>query len=1443
DADAPPLYPTLANLHYEKDKHGLLTEQNLLAFYQNPLYMMSDQFVEKFVQVVDNLTPSGPIFPLLKRLKQLAELMSINEISVNENRKNLTKCLCDCWIVEQHTVESKGRCGENKEAHGMAHFLKTTLRPEKVDELNNLLSSSRTHLLDERLCLETQFRSTALQVQWFVIFINQRFMEENRLSAHSPPNLLENAVNSNGRVLLLGALSDLFFHLRFPVLPKRVTDVLISWVQELVGLIIISCCYSSTRVNVLVSLEVCVLYMCCRCEDAQFVLNHLLRLPSPIVDWAPPLVQTFIQAPSHPKVKLDHCITMLSHLLNPITARDSFLRQIGLSEAEDSTWTILSDDDEEGDFSLITINECDLTSLFEQLPISELYSLAYLSFSNSASEKGDLFAALIAFQLLLMKVLDTGLSTYCSPTYKLFCKQIGNGLRQSVRELCDFWILTRNLLRNGEHDQLQREVDRVVILALQYIVNRPGFGLWQFLVDLPFDCVTDDCRSRCEYVLRSVEKITVSELYDIPLSELVARNRRGGLKERAEAIGPLDSVFLVNTLAAIVSHSHSGPVSFVKEIVEICFCDESSRKSLYKVGGEAVALLLSRKPNIFDQLLIVLDRNMSHMDNYAIDVLTSSDLCECKLSPASLSILGKWLIYKPPDDAANRMARRILSSVYWGMNEAGDQLWLHPSVHEISADTVMKAHSMHCGSSNGMIAKSIRQVSKLASRMADHEQLFNQFCWDILIKLKISSKNAKAPQSDLTAFFIHICQSCLESYSVSTFMDRGVSLMNELVSAGCSTASVVLLARFVEKHYPEVPSIGSQKTFMELFERILHVDQCSYAVQWLTGPSLVSTPIVRLICSSLSYYSKHVHDVGKYLRAWVDLLCVRRPALWNSDSTTLQLLGSIVHIAFMNDTNNFLGIPDIVYSLYQQMLKSWKENSHGILSMFTSDQAPPTLIANSMFEISPWATYLLLLVESKSYPTFYQFLYETLVMKEKLTVEEACKKAASKSSILLTPRRLAVYRWAEFVSASSESTVFPLALQRLALESYCLRTVHGRKYCFARRFLDSSTAKSILGPCKKTLSEVNDPKGLAKAVSGWLFCSYEVTRSGFDFSVFDLDYLLQLILAGETNVWIDFIDNDRLLQEESKDEKLFSGTCHMGPKYQFIHRGSDQLSNKTCRSRAVGFPVLPTHSALPSAPVVEIAALFQTSSIMGLINHSIREIHKLSELYVTGAENVAREDAEFGNLVIKWRISVLQHVPIQLRCGIRCTSPLNTTTQVTSTKVDQTTDALMSQNRGKRDALLNDLHSGVVDKMAVTSASMEHIVRQLLHFCTMHLSTHGQGGQICGRSVFKVITSSLGGVEMLFPAATAAYENTLHMLAHGFIRMQPDEQIPLMMLVLEGFPLCDALVEFKFESLDLFSAFTPECLSSTDLCGAYMRLSEAVRDPERGDRALKLLSK
>ncbi|KAK6037617.1 hypothetical protein COOONC_24878, partial [Cooperia oncophora] len=439
----------------------------------------------------------------------------------------------------------------------------------------------------------------------------------------------------------------------------------------------------------------------------------------------------------------------------------------------------------------------------------------------------------------------------------------------------------------------------------------------------------------------------------------------------------------------------------------------------------------------------------------------------------------------------------------------------------------------------------------------------------------------------------------------------------------------------------------------------------------------------------------------------------------------LQVLGSITHIAFIHDPVNLLGIPEIIYGLYQQMLTSWRENSRGILSMFTAEQAPPPLIASNMYGVSPWATYLLLLVESKSYPVFYQHLYETLVKKDKTTVEQAAKKAASKSSILLPLPRIAVYRWAEFIPICKDSTVFPLAVQRLATESYRLKTVNGRKYSFARRFMDSTAAESVLIPCRKVLTEADDPKGLAKAVNGWLFCSHEVTRKGFDFSVFDLDYLLQLILA---------------------DDKLFSLTCHLGPRDPSQHI-SDHFLNKPRNSRAIGFPVLPAHRSLPPAPVVDMSAIFHVNTIMEMINPLIKHIRTISEDYVVGGENMASEDAKYVDLVTKLHTGVMQQIP------------------VTTTKFNEAADAQMAQSREKRNTILGELHTGVLDRTAIASATMEHIARQLARLSVLCSPSHRGGAQMSGRAMLKTVTSSVTGTEMLFPAASAAYENTLRVLA------------------------------------------------------------------------------
>jgi len=50
----------------------------------------------------------------------------------------------------------------------------------------------------------------------------------------------------------------------------------------------------------------------------------------------------------------------------------------------------------------------------------------------------------------------------------------------------------------------------------------------------------------------------------------------------------------------------------------------------------------------------------------------------------------------------------------------------------------LKAHFVHCKQRNILISKPLNKISRLATKCPDLEQMFDRFCWDILIKLKIS---------------------------------------------------------------------------------------------------------------------------------------------------------------------------------------------------------------------------------------------------------------------------------------------------------------------------------------------------------------------------------------------------------------------------------------------------------------------------------------------------------------------------------------------------------------------------------------------------------------------------------------------------------------------------------------------------------------------------------
>ncbi|VDO17059.1 unnamed protein product [Brugia timori] len=127
------------------------------------------------------------------------------------------------------------------------------------------------------------------------------------------------------------------------------------------------------------------------------------------------------------------------------------------------------------------------------------------------------------------------------------------------------------------------------------------------------------------------------------------------------------------------------------------------------------------------------------------------------------------------------------------------------------------------------------------------------------------------------------------------------------------------------------------------------------------------------------------------LSAWIQLLCCKRPTQWNTDKSTLHLLGILIRNAFVRDQTELLGIPELLKVNYAVLLQQWKDGSKSMLSWFTSDDSVPSLIDSSNLDVSPWASFALLLAEQRSHEAFYEILYQAMSKHPKNSLEQSVK--------------------------------------------------------------------------------------------------------------------------------------------------------------------------------------------------------------------------------------------------------------------------------------------------------------------------------------------------------------------------------------------------------------------------------------------------------------------
>ncbi|TMS35268.1 hypothetical protein L596_002706 [Steinernema carpocapsae] len=1345
--------------------------------------------------------------------------------SKTEIQDNLKRVFSECWSVEKRTVTQKGQCGENRSASGSTKYDFATLRSEKVTELNRLLSDQCSMEVDVQLCWEIHSKSLALQIQWKVIELGLAFVEEHKVSTSNPPSIVTYNNVSPSRENIRGALSDLFHYLRFHDISKKFRECAVGWITELTSY----------------------LFKCATADDQLFLLCHVLHVPSPVDTWAPQLIQTYISHPSlDVRSTIDNFVALLSLLLSPISHRVTFLEHIKQQEQDVSSWELMDEDGKQESF--VTINENDLIAILDQFCIQDFFKKAVMHFT-AVNKPNTLrtFLSLVAMELILMKIFNEGLKTYNTERYKSFCRKIAFTMKQSVKDICLLWKISCDQFLGEQREIIQKEIDRIVVLMIYYTVSKQNIGMWQYLSSLPYETISEDCRLRCE----------LPELIHLHPARVVRYEpcRRSCLIEKIGDVNNADCTYMLQTLAIVMSSSRKDPESFLRDIVHVCFLDESTREDYYKVGASAVSVLIDGKPTLLSPLLKLIDRNADNLGPYAIEILKASrQLSKCVLSIDDISIFGKWLINRPIDHPVSLIARAVIKSVNWGPVDHHGHLRIAKEVHIACAEAIVKGHIAQFKNQNGLISKSMQKAIKMWSKIPDMEQKFNDFCFDVLIRLKLPiTHTSRTPSPDVTDYYVYLAQYCLSS--ADNFIDHGMPYFNQLVLSGCFTAAITILGRFVVAFPEATESLILKEAFRETFDILLHSDSSSYAVQLLVGADQFPGNNAKFLCNAITYSLVNDQNSSKQNIAfgWLRILCSKRSVDWNRDDTSLYLIGTIIDILLVVDapSKSISSLVDFVESIYNESLKVYRENSSGILSFFMASNVPPPLIEKDQMKISPSAAFIFLKAEYQSYAPFYEQFYRSLGKNQSHTVEQVAKKASSKTNIELAPTRLYYNRLLELLCSKEavESIVYTLVLQEFAIVMFSRKEFTG-----GERFFSCKSTHQLFVDYRDVVFPALQPKlppkaeRLCRSVLQWIFTnnSYSVNFSDFD-SILD-DYLLQLVFNNDLNVWSDFISGQEARKTAAANRKIFANVCDHDIMHETKSPDNDNnmttivqflgyLSSKTTESRAC--PSVPAHPSLPPKRIYDEMSLSDSGGVLSTFEEKLGELLKATAVFADAKGKISDLDTVYIASIADKYTQSQTTLRIKLTCSDTfsqrtCGRPSEVEVIVAASHISPAVTAKMDSQVNQRQAEVSSIYAQLLDSMAVMCAHTESLADSLGdHYSSATLELRKKNLQETGKKLFCHMCNTINASNMLCMAATTSFEAIITLLGKAFMANVAKEQITLMNIVLSGNVLNYIIVE----------NFTPDKVAPSDLFSIYKQLSIAVRNPEKSQSAKSLLKR
>ncbi|XP_032278599.1 ectopic P granules protein 5 homolog isoform X2 [Phoca vitulina] len=1087
--EAPALVAAKSLFRNERLYPELPSQPELVPFTKEQLKIFEPgswlENVESYLEEFDSMAHQDrhEFYELLLNYSRCRKQLLLAEAELLALMSDCQNAKSRLWHFKDEQLSVQGICADQVKVSGYHRYQRVEMNENALGELKKLFDAKSEHL-HQTLALHSYTSVLSkLQVESYIYaLLNgsallRSFTIQGRACKQTesfPSDLCQ----------LKECISVLFMFTRRVNEDTQFHDDILLWLQKLVSVL--------QRVG---------------CPgDHFFLLNHILRCPAGVSEWAVPFIQ--IKVLNNPS-GVFHFMQSLALLMSPVKNRAEFLCHMKPSEQKPSssgpasgTWTLVDEggeEDEDPETSWLLLNEDDLVILLSQFPFHELFQhlLGFKAKGDYSPEttRPQEMMKIFAFANSLVELLAVGLETFNRARYRQFVKRVGYMIRMTLGYVSDHWaqFVSHNrglglAQQPYSMEKLQVEFDELFLRAVLHVLKAKRLGIWLFMSEMPFGTLSVQMLWKLFYLMHQVESGNLEKLcVTLPPAEckkqLQDPEHFVNFEKCLSSMNSSEEICLLTTFAQMAQARRTNvDEDFIKiivlEIYEVSYVTLSTRETFSKVGRELLGAITAVHP---EMISIILDRVQDTIDQVgmvSLYLFKELPLYLWRPSASERAVIRDWLLNYNLAMVKNKLACVILEGLNWGFGEQGT-LHLDQAVHAEVALMILEAYQKYLAQKPyaGLLSESMKQVSYLASIVRygeTPETSFNQWAWNLILRLKLHKNDYGIQQNCPTVPFSSTVPDMTESptfhpllKAVKAGMPIGCYLALAMTTVGHRFLSHLLLFLHLDSGVPQ-----------GVTQQVTHK-----VAQHLTGASHGDN--VKLLNSMIQAHvsvSTQPNEVGPVavLEFWVQALISQH--LWYREQAILFLMDQLCKTAFQLMQEDC--VQKLLYQQHKNALGYHCDRSllSSLVSWIVAGNITPSFVEGLATPTQVWFAWTVLNVESifEEDSQLRRVVEGELVINSAFTPDQALKKAQAQLKLPIVPslQRLLIYRWAhQALVTPSDHPLLPLIWQKFFL-LYLHRP--GPQYglpidgCIGRRFFQSPAHISLLKEMKRRLTEVAD---------------------------------------------------------------------------------------------------------------------------------------------------------------------------------------------------------------------------------------------------------------------------------------------------------------------------------------------------------------------------------